>query len=129
MGLPDTVSSARISEEEKAAVTQACQHHIDQFLKPGFLGHIHPTEFNYPFDILGRWRGSTYTFFQRYRSGYPQNLGEEFDAPFARLDWKSSNRFDLMWYRHTGKWHRLHEGLSLQRAMATLTADGLLHPV
>lgn len=124
-----TVSPARISDREKAAVTRACQQHVEEFLKPRFLSEVHPTKFNYPVDIRGKWRGSAFTFFQRYRSGYPQNLGEEFDAPFARLDWTSPDRFNLMWHRHTGKWHRLHQGLSLQRAMATLKADGLLHPV
>ena len=124
-----TRKPARISEEEKAAAILACQQHVDGFLRPRFLPDIRSTEFNYPVDILGRWRGSTYTFFQRYRSGYPHNLGEEFDAPFARLDWTGPGRFDLMWHRHTGKWHRLHQGLSLLRAIATLKADGLLHPV
>lgn len=119
----------RISEEEKAAIVVACQQHIDEFLRPRLLPEIHATEFNYPVDILGKWRGSTFTFYQRYRSGYPHNLGEEFDAPFARLDWTSPGRFDLMWHRHTGKWHRLHQGLSLHQAIATLKADGLLHPV
>ena len=124
-----TRKPARISEEEKAAAILACQQHVDGFLRPRFLPDIRSTEFNYPVDILGRWRGSTYTFFQRYRSGYPHNLGEEFDAPFARPDWTGPGRFDLMWHRHTGKWHRLHQGLSLLRAIATLKADGLLHPV
>ena len=35
-----------------------------------------------------------YRFIQRYRSGFPDNLGEEFDAPFARLDWIGHGRFD-----------------------------------
>jgi hypothetical protein len=124
-----TRNPARISEEEKAAAILVCQQHIDGFLRPRFLPDIHPTGFNYPVDIIGRWRGSTFTIFQRYRSGYPHNLGEEFDAPFARLDWISPGRFDLMWHRHTGKWHRLHQGLPLHQAIATLKADGLLHPV
>jgi hypothetical protein len=124
-----TRKTTRISEEEKAAAILACQQHIDGFLRPRFLPDIRPTEFNYPVDIIGRWRGSTYKFFQRYRSGYPHNLGEEFDAPFARLDWISPGLYDLMWHRHTGKWHRLHQGLALHQAIATLKADGLFHPV
>jgi hypothetical protein len=31
-------------------------------------------------------------------------MGEEFDAPFARLDWISRDRFDLQWHRHTAEW-------------------------
>jgi len=31
-------------------------------------------------DILGKWHGTKYRFIQRYRSGFPENLGQEFDA-------------------------------------------------
>jgi hypothetical protein len=86
-----------------------------------------PTKFNYPVDICGKWHGTRYRFIQRYRSGFPENLGDEFDAPFTRLDWISHDRFDLQWHRHTGEWFCLHRGLSLIEAMNTIIADGLLH--
>ena len=56
-------------------------------------------------------------------------LGEEFDAPFTRLDWISRDQFDLQWHRHTGTWFCLHRGLSLVEALKTIVADGLLHPL
>ena len=87
------------SDAQKAGVTEACQRLIDEFLKPRFLPAIRPTEFNYPVDILGKWHGAKYRLIQRYRSGFPDNLGEEFDAPFARLDWISPDRFDIQWHR------------------------------
>jgi hypothetical protein len=86
--------NAALSEAEKARVTSACQRLIDDFLKPSFLPSVQPTQFNYPVDILGRWHGAKYRFIQRYRSGFRDNLGE-FDAPFARLDWISHDRFDI----------------------------------
>jgi hypothetical protein len=118
-----------MSALEKAAVTSACQRLIDDYMKPNFLAAVRPTKFNYPVDILGKWRGTQYRFIQRYRSGFPENLGEEFDSPFARLDRISRGRFDLMWHRHTGQWFRLHHGLSLEQALATLKSDGHLHPL
>lgn len=42
---------------------------------------------------------------------------EEFDAPVARLDYVSGDRFDLMWHRHTGAWHCVGEHLSLAEAL------------
>src|SRR5271156_5727742 len=93
--------SAAFSEAERARVTAACERFIDEFLKPRFLPSIRPAEFNYPVDILGKWHGAKYCFIQRYRSGFPENLGEEFDAPFARLDGISPDRFDIQWHRHT----------------------------
>ena len=124
--------SAGFSAAEKSAVTSVCQNLIDDFLKPRFLPTIRPTQFNYPIDILGilgKWHGTKYRFIQRYRSGFQENLGEEFDAPFARLDWISRNRFDIQWHRHTGEWFCLHRGLTLAEAIDTLKSNGLLHPV
>src|SRR6266568_941421 len=105
------------SEAEKVAVTEQCERLIDEFLKPQFLPLIRPTEFNYPVDIRGKWLVTKFRFIQRYRSGFPDNLGEEFDAPFARLDWISRNRFDIQWHHHTGEWYRLHRDLTLAQAI------------
>ena len=92
--------TATFSEAEKASVTAACERLIGEFLRPRFLPVIRPTDFNYPVDILGKWRGANCRFIQRYRSGFLDNLGEEFDALFARLDWLSRDRFH---------WHRTPE--------------------
>jgi hypothetical protein len=121
--------NAAFSVAEKASVTEACERLIEEFLKPRFLPAIQPTQLNYPVEILGKWNGAKYRFIQRYRSGFPDNLGEEFDAPFARLDWISRDRFDIQWHRHTGKWFRLHRGLTLATAIETLRSDGILHPL
>ena len=118
--------STGFSAAEKSAVTAACQNLIDDFLKPRFLPTIRPTQFNYPIDIQGKWHGTKYRFIQSYRSGFPENLGEEFDAPFARLDWISRNRFDIQWHRHTGEWFCLYRGLTLAEAIDK--SDGLFHP-
>src|SRR6266705_2873375 len=89
--------STGISEVEKAAVTVACQRFIDEVLKPRFLPVIHRTEFNYPIDIHGKWHGARYRFIQRYRSGFPETMNQEFDSPFVRLDWVARDRFDIQW--------------------------------
>lgn len=114
---------------EKTIIIETCQNFIDQVLKPRFLPVIRPTEFNYPIDIIGKWHGGKYRFVQRYRSGFSDNRGKEFDAPFARLDWKSHNCFDIQWHRHTGTWFRLHPSLTLKQAIKTLETDGILHPL
>jgi hypothetical protein len=116
-------------EAEKISVTAACEQLITNFMKPRFLSEIRPTQFNYPVDILGKWRGAQYRFTQRYRSGFADNLGEEFDAPFARLDWIGRNRFDIQWHRHTGQWFRLYNRLTLVEAIAAIKADGHLQPL
>ncbi len=121
-----------LSAAEKAAVAGTCADFIAGILKPRFLPAIRPTMFNYAVDILGRWRGSKYSFLTRYRSGFPDNAGEEFDSAFTRLDHVeeclADIRFDVMWHRHTGQWFRLHASVTLDEALRLIETDGLLQP-
>ena len=116
------------SPSERALITASCQRFIDDVLKPRFLPIVRPSEFNYPVDIQGKWHGSRYRFVQRYRSGFPDNLGEEFDTPFVRIDWLSPDRFNIQWHRHTGAWFCLHRHKSLAQALKLIETDGILHP-
>jgi hypothetical protein len=122
-----------LTQEEKTAVATICEQFIAETLKPRFLPEIRPTQFNYPVDIFGKWHGSKYSFITRYRSGFAENLGEEFDSAFTRLDHLEHHlvetRFDVMWHRHTGQWFRLHASVTLEEALHLIETDGLLHPV
>lgn len=119
---------ASTSDSEKALITAACQQFIDDVLKPRFLPVIRATEFNYPINIQGKWRSNRYRFLQRYRSGFPDNRGEEFDAPFVALDWVSRDHFDIQWHRHTGAWFCLYRWKSLAQSLKLIETDGRLHP-
>ena len=121
-----------LTPTDKAAIAARCERFIADVLKPRFLPEVSPTEFNYPVDILGKWRGSKYSFITRYRSGFPENLGEEFDAPFTRLDHAYEHpaevRFDVMWRRHTGQWWRLYSAVKLEKALHLIETDLNLQP-
>ncbi len=120
-----------LSPEEKAAIAATCDRFISGVMKPKFLPEIKPAEFNYPVDIFGKWRGDSYSFIVRFRSGYPENKGEEFDSGFARFDYApegTETRFHVMWHRHTGQWWPLYSSLTLEGALAALETDGVLSP-
>jgi hypothetical protein len=117
---------------EKAAIAATCEHFIGQVLKPRFLPEIRPTRFNYPVDLFGKWRGSKYSFITRYRSGFPDDAGEEFDVAFTRLDHAeeclAEIRFDVMWHRHTGRWWCLHTSVTLEEALRLIETEPPLQP-
>jgi len=77
-------------------------------------------------------RGNKFSFIVRYRSGFSDNEGEEFDAAFTRLDLVEENaaeiRFDVMWHRHTGQWWRLHSSVTLEEVLQLIDTQGLLQP-
>jgi len=120
-----------LTADEKGVIAARGERLISDKLKPRYLPEVRPTEFNYPVDMFGRWRGSKYSFIVRFRSGWPDNLGEEFDAGYARLDHVEESiqelRFDVMWHRHTGQWWRLHAALTLDEALAEV--ERMIPPV
>lgn len=122
-----------LAAEERALVSTACERLIAETLKPRFLPEVRPTQFNYPVDIFGRWRGSRYSFITRYRSGFAENAGEEFDSAFTRLDHVEEHlgdlRFHVMWHRHTGQWFRLHSLVTLDEALRLIGSEELLWPL
>jgi hypothetical protein len=121
-----------LTAELQAAIAASCQRFITKTLKPRFLPEIRPTQFNYVVDLRGKRRGCKYSFIARYRSGFADNLGEEFDAPFARLDHVEERSdgvlFDVMWRRHTGQWRRLHAEISLEEALRLVETEPHLRP-
>ncbi len=117
------------NEREKEMIIAACETLIADVLKPRFMRQIRPTEWNYVIDIHGTWAAGRYRFMQRFRSGMEHNRGEEFDAPFARIDRMAPDRFDIYWMRHTGKWWRLHVDVTLAEALKILETDDVLRPV
>ena len=116
------------SEREKQAIVAACVTFIRDVLKlrscPDQADRVELCD-----RIHGAWAAGRYRLRQRYRSGMEHNRGEEFDAAFARIDRMGPDRFDIYWMRHTGKWWRLHVGVTLAEALQILETDGALHPV
>jgi hypothetical protein len=120
-----------LTPQDKMAIAATCERFIAEVLKPKFLPEITPTEYNYPVDILGKWRGSSYSFIVRFRSGFSDNAGEEFNSGFARLDHAPGGaefRFDVMWHRHTGQWWPVYHGVTLEEALQAIETDGILRP-
>jgi hypothetical protein len=126
------VRARALAPHEKSAIAAACERFIAETLKPRFLQEIRPTRFNYPIDVFGKWRGSKYSFITRYRSGFPEKAGAEFDSAFTRIDYVeeylAGTRFDVMWHRHTGQWWRLHSSVTLAEALHLIEAEPLLQP-
>ena len=121
-----------LTPEEKYAIGLRCNDFIDLVLRPRFLPDIRPTEWNYPVGMHGKWRASKFSFITRYRSGWEDNKGEEFDSAWVRLDHDeeclTELRFHIMWHRHTGQWFPLHLSVTLDEALHLIESEAILHP-
>ena len=114
----------------KPRIAAACETFIVTELKPRFLPTVTPSdEFNYPVDIVGGWHGNAYRFMVRYRCGGENRTADGFDAPFARLEGKAPDLFDISWHRHTGKWHPMFADVTLAEASDLMLSVPTLQPV
>jgi len=115
-------------KRDKPNIDAACRRFIDEVLKPRFMREVRSTQFNYPIDIRGRWHRANFRFIQRYRVREPNPDGEEFDAPFTRLEYISPDQFGLSYFRHTEQWWPLYKGVTLAKALSLMQEDELLWP-
>ena len=113
---------------ERRAIVAACEALIQDVLKPAHIPVIVPSKFNYLIDITGAYAGGRYRFMRRYKSGFEDTLGQEFDAPFARVDRMKPGSFDVHWMRHTGQWWPLHRELTLAEALQKVASDDVFRP-
>ena len=71
----------------------------------------------YDADILLRWGDKVFAD------------APEFDAPFARLEYVGRDRFDISYFRHTGRWWTVFRGVTLAEALALLESEVIFHPI
>lgn len=121
-----------LNDDDKAIVAATCGRFIAERLKPRFLSKSGSAGLTIPVDIFGKWRGSKFSFIVRWRSGFAEDRGEEYDSAFTRLDHLEEClddiRFDVMWLRHTGQWWRQHGSVTLEEALRLIETDPILQP-
>ena len=110
-------------------VERRAQALIDSTLKPRY---IQPppkgADLNYLVDLYAHWRGPFFYFCSRYCSPGPRALSPFFESRFARLQYAGDDRFNLAYFRHTGRWWEIAQRLSLEECLADVEAGGLFTP-
>ena len=48
---------------------------------------------------------------------FPNAISPTFDTGFAPMEYIGKNQFNLSYMRHTGQWHEIYSGLSLDECL------------
>jgi len=97
---------------------------IEKVLKPKHI-HLPPeaSQSNYITDITTKWVGSKCYFISIYACPGPIALLPTFEKKFARMEYVGIAKFALSFMRHTGKWIRLYNLLSVDDCMRAIQND------
>lgn len=64
----------------------------------------------------------------RYASPGPNRIAPFFEIGFARMEFVGDDRFDLAYFRHTGKWWTIYSDLTLDEALDLVKSGGHFQP-
>ena len=85
-------------------------------------------EFNFIESLFHKWRGNSLSLLCKYKSNHPQRLSDSFNVGYTKIECNSPNSYSLFYFRHTGKWHKVYSGLSLEETLETIKTEELFHP-
>lgn len=126
---PPAPKKAQVPANVKADVQRRADELVDTVLKPQ---HILPPpddkRFNYIADIYTKWYHSYLYFCARYICPSPECTVPDFETKFTRMEYSGSNRFNLAFMRHTGKWVEVYQDLSLEECLDSIRDDPFFQP-
>ena len=95
-----------------------------QELKKNLTPIPEPQEYNHCIDIFSKWRGNFFYIMQKNKTG-TNSITDFFDYGLARLEYYGEDRFNLSYFRHTGKWEPLfmYQDISFEEAQTAITKD------
>jgi hypothetical protein len=117
----------------KAQVETKATELVNSVLKPAHIKSPPKNpRWNYIVDIYTKWRGNCFYFYAKYACPSPRALSPFFDNGFARLEYVGGagkqSRFNMAYFRHTGKWWEIAHDLSLDECLAEVKEGGLFQP-
>jgi hypothetical protein len=118
-----------VPDDLKAEVESRANELIEGCLKPTYVKP--PPEdrrWNYLTGISTKWHRSFFYLVGDYASPGPNALSPTFESSFARMEYVGDGRFNMAYFRHTGKWWEVHRGLTLDESIETIREHVIFHP-
>ena len=120
---------SKVPDSLKHVVTERATALVEEHIRPG---HVKPppknSEFNYIEDIFTKWHGRYFYFMAKYACPGPSCISPFFEIGFARLEFVGDNRFDLAYFRHTGKWWPIFSAMTVDEALDLVRSGELFQP-
>jgi hypothetical protein len=115
-----------------AQLRQQVDRWADTWLKAKFARLLElraqdPGPFNYPIAVFPEWRGKAFYLNVRYRAR-SRRPEDDFVVRHTRMTLTGFGRFELAYFRHTGKWFTVFRGLTAAECFQEIEANEVFWP-
>jgi len=120
------VYSPTADKSQKESISKQFEPIVEE-LKKNLKPLPEPQKWNHCIDVFSKWRGNYFYIMQKYKVGGENRLKDFFDAGIARLEYYGEDRFNLSYFRHTGKWEPLfmYQDISFEEAKKAIFEDSM----
>jgi hypothetical protein len=126
---PNRRLKPQVPDEVKAEVQRKAEELIEDHLRPEYIKPPpKKPRWNYLTGIHTKWHRSFFYLVGDYASPGPNALSPTFELSFARLEYTRDGTFNLAYFRHTGQWWQVYEGLTLGEALKRIRNEEFFHP-
>ena len=123
------MKKAKAVESRKQQVKERSDEFLDSTLKEKLITKQDRTFRDTRIvDLFTKWRGNFLYFKARFESKHPNATSPFFEEGFARLEYVDEDRFNLSYFRHTGKWWGVYRGLTLDKCIEVISEKQLFQP-
>jgi hypothetical protein len=113
----------------KAEVEAKANELIEGYLKPEYIKPPPKNwRWNYLTGISTKWHGAFFYLVGHYACPGPNAISPTFETRFTRMEYAGGRHFHLAYFRHTGKWWEVFQGLTIDDCLDAIGDQVIFHP-
>lgn len=119
-----------VPDNIKRELTEQANAFLERKFRPGINKESAEKHgFNYIVDLYTKWWSNYFYLCAKYRRPQPGAQEEFFDVRTTRLEYTGNGRFNLAYMRHTGRWHEVFQGLTIDESLDTIEEQEVFWPM
>ncbi len=127
---PSKPPKPKIDEFAKQGIKKKCDRFIDSVLKPRFVSNEQTTSDElFVIGIYSKWWRNYIYFHAKYQDDRSEAIEPTFDLKLVRMEYLEENKYDLAYFRHTGKWWVIFHEIPLEECFEAIEDMPHFHPI
>jgi len=119
----------KVDKFAKEGIKKKCDKFIESVLKPRFISNEQSAlDGSYVIDIYSKWRKNFIYFYAKYQDTRPGVIEPTYDWKLARIEHLKEDKYNLAYFRHTGKWWVIFYEIPLEECFEAIEDMPHFHP-